>query len=214
MTREIQILLVEDDPVWRTMLTKFINNEENLQVTHTAGTKEEALSFCACNKFDIVLMDINLTHSNLDGIQAILELSLTENQAKIIALTSLEDEKVIIDTFTAGAIHYVSKHDFRKIPDTIRGVMASRSPQEIILNEYLRLKKDEQYGKLTAAEQQIVALSEKGAGRAQIKDKLGKSEGTLKNQITSILHKFKARTMKDAVRTIKSRGLSHKDFER
>ncbi|WP_218092807.1 response regulator transcription factor [Paenibacillus solanacearum] len=211
---EITILLVEDDPVWRTMLTRFLNNEPDLQVLQSVETKEDALAFCSNNKVDIVLMDINLTDNNLDGIQATLELSLKRSSAKVIALTSLDNEKVIIDTYTAGAIQYVSKSDFRKIPDVIRGVLHSTSPQEILVKEFLRLKEAEQYSKLTAAEKEIVVLSEEGIGRSQLIDKLGKSEGTLKNQITSILRKFKASSMKEVIRTIKSRGLSDKELDR
>jgi two-component system response regulator DevR len=209
-----KILLVEDDPVWRTMLTRFINNEQDLDVVHAIGTKEEAISFCSRNKIDIVLMDINLTDNNLDGIQATLELSLMKIEVKIIALTSLDDKNVIIDTYTAGAMHYVSKSDFRKIPDVIRDALKTNSPQEILVKEYLRLKESEQYNKLTAAEKEIVSLSEAGIGRAQIKDKLSKSEGTLKNQIASILRKFKVKSMKEVDKKIKSRGLSDQELDR
>ncbi len=207
-------MLVEDDPVWRAMLTRFINNEHDLHVDQYAVSKEETISYCRQNKVDVVLMDINLTDNNLDGIQATLELGLMGIDVKVIALTSLDDEKVIINAYTAGAIHYVNKSDFRIIPEVIRGVLKAASPQEILVKEYLRLKKAEQYNKLTAAEIEIVELNEKGYARELIKEKLGKSEGTIKNQIASILKKFKARSMKEVIRTIRSRGLSDKEFER
>ena len=207
MSTVTQILLVEDDPVWRTMLTRLLNQEQDFHVVQAVTTKEDAILYCSINNVDIVLMDINLTLDNLDGIQATLALSLMENRAKVIALTSLDDEEVIIDMYTAGAIHYVSKSDFRSIPDTIRSVMRTSSPQEILIKEYIRLKEAEQFNRLTSAEKEIVVLSEEGNGRAQIKDKLGKSESTLKNQITNILKKFNASSLKEVVRAIKGRGL-------
>ena len=209
----IRIVLVEDDPVWRTMLTDFMNNESDLHVVKAVETKDEAIHYCKHNKHDIVLMDINLTHNNLDGIQAILELNLIGTEAKVIALTSLSDEKVIIETYTAGAIQYISKNDFRILPETIRRAMNSTSPQEILAREYMRLREAEQYNKLTAAEREIVTLSQEGATREQIKEKLNKSEGTLKNQITSILRKFGVRSMKEVDKKIKSRGLNAQEFE-
>jgi two-component system, NarL family, response regulator DevR len=207
LSKEISVLLVEDDPVWRTMLAKFINNEQDMHVIHSVESKEGALLYCSNYNVDVVLMDLNLTDHNLDGIQATLELNLNGNRAKVIALTSLDDEKVIIDAYTAGVIHYISKQDFRRIPDIIRGVLNATSPQEILVQEYIRLKQAEQYSKLTAAEREIVMLSADGQGRVQMKDKLGKSEGTLKNQITNILRKYKAKTMKEVIRSIKYRGL-------
>ncbi|MFC5703867.1 response regulator [Cohnella faecalis] len=210
---QIEILLVEDDPVWRVMLTRFINNEADLHVIHAVETKEAAVLYCADNDVDVVLMDINLSGNNLDGIQATLELSLSGSSAKVIALTSLNDESVILDAYTAGVLHYVSKGDFRKIPYVVREVMNSASSQEILVKEYKRLKEAEQYSKLTAAEKEIVMLCEAGNGRAFIMDALGKAEGTLKNQITSILRKFNVRSMKDAIRKIKSRGLDIRETD-
>lgn len=204
-----KLLLVEDDPVWRAMLTRFINNEPDLDVVHAVESKDEAITYCTRNKVDIVLMDINLSDDKLDGIQATLQLSLMQMETKVIALTSLDDENVILDAFTAGAIHYVKKSDFRKIPDIIRGVIQSISPQEILVKDYLRLKEAEQYNKLTAAEKEIILLGEAGHNRTFIANKLRKSESTLKNQVTSILRKFKAGSIKEVIRMIKRRGLGN-----
>lgn len=210
----ISILLVEDDPVWSAMLTQFINNEQDMQVVHAVASREGAIAYCSQHPVDLILMDLNLTGRNLDGIQAILELSLNGCPAKIIALTSLADEQVIIDAYTAGAVHYIGKSDFRRIPDTIRSLRHAASPQEVLVRDYIRLKQAEQYSRLTAAEREIVMLSAEGQGRAQMKDKLGKSEGTLKNQITNILRKYKAKTMREVIRKIKYRGLRVEEPDR
>lgn len=59
------------------MLAEFLNDQADLQVIATAATKDRAIAFCADNQVDVVLMDINLTGNNLDGIEATLELNLT-----------------------------------------------------------------------------------------------------------------------------------------
>lgn len=211
---KIQILIVEDDAVWRSMLSRFLNSESDLQVVHATDTKEGAIAFCTSSKVDVVLMDINLTAHQLDGLQATLELNLMGYEAKVIMLTSLDDERVILDAFTAGAIQYISKTDFRKLPETIREAVRSRSPQAILTREFLRLKESEQYNRLTAAEREIISLSEAGNGRQAIMKSLSKSEGTLKNQITSILRKFNSKSLKEVIRSIKSRGLTDRELER
>lgn len=204
---KIKILLVEDDPVWRTMLAHFINNEPDLHIIQAVETRADAIQFCTHNKVDVVLMDINLSQNNLDGIQATLELNMMEIDTKVIALTSLHDEKVILDAFTAGVVQYVCKSDFRKIPDIIRGLTNTISPQEILVKEYLRMKEVEQYSKLTPAEKEIVILYREGNGRTSVQDKLTKTESTLKNQTTQILKKFNVKTIKEVIKVIKSRGL-------
>lgn len=210
---EIQILIVEDDAVWRSMLARFLNSEPGFHVIHTTATKEEAVAFCTSRKVDVVLMDLNLTANHLDGLEATLELSLAGNEARVIALTSLADERTILDAFTAGALQYVNKTDFRLIPATIRETMRSGSPQSILVKEFLRLKESEQYNRLTLAEKEIISLSVAGNGRQAMMLSLHKSEGTLKNQITSILRKFNSKSLKDVVRAIKSRGLTDRELE-
>lgn len=214
MNDKIGILLVEDDPVWRTMLTKFLDQEPDMRVLAAAASKEEAIAFCANNKADVVLMDIHLAGGNSDGIEATLELSLMGCAAKIIALTTLNNEDVVIDAFTAGALQFISKSDFRTIPDVIRSVVRSPdTPQEILVKEFRRLKEFELYSRLTEAEREIVSLYEKGYTRSHILNVLGKSESTVKNQVTAILRKFNARSMKEVIHLIRSRGLSRKESE-
>lgn len=212
MSECLRIVLVEDDPVWRDMLTKFLNNEPDFNVVLATGYKEEAIAYCASTQVDVVLMDLNLTANHLDGIEAILELSLMDNRAKVIAVTSVAEDDAIIDAFTAGAIHYVRKSDFRRIPDTIREAVTADSPQETLVKEFIRMKEEEQYRKLTNAEREIVFLSEKGLSRVRMQEKLGKAESTLKNQITSILRKFHAKTLRDVVRSIRRRGLDDREI--
>ena len=215
MAKRIGVLIVEDDPVWRMMLTRFINFEPDLHVLQAVATKEEAIAYCTRNTVDLVLMNINMSGRNLDGIEAILELNLMGIDAKIIALSSYNHEQIILDAFTAGAMHYVSKTEYRKIPEFIRLIYHSskNSPQEVLLKEFRRLKEEKLYNQLTDAEKEIVMLYEKGHNRAEILRRLGKSESTVKNQINSILRKFNANSMKEVIRVIKNRGLHRKELD-
>ncbi len=203
----VQILLIEDDPVWREMLARLLEPEPGMQLVQTAATKEEALSYCAAHQPDVILMDMNLGGEQLDGIQATLELSRLHPATKIIVLTSFDDQEIVLAAFTAGAVQFINKSRFRQLAAIIRESVQANSPQDILMREFWRMKEAELYHRLTAAEKEIVALSEGGAGRAQIMKALGKSEGTLKNQISNILRKFQASSLKEVIRKIKSRGL-------
>ncbi len=183
-----------------------------MRVVQAVQSKDEAIAYCTDHPVDVVLMDIHLAPNQLDGIEATLELSLMRADTKVIALTSIDEERVILDTFTAGAVHYVRKSDFRKIPAVVREVMQANSPQSILVKEFIRLKETEQINRLTAAEKEIISLNEEGYGRITMAEKLGKSESTLKNQITAIIRKFQAKSIKEVVRIIKSRGLKNREF--
>ncbi|WP_032947731.1 response regulator, partial [Citrobacter freundii] len=90
----IKVFLVEDDPVWRKGLVDYLNKEADLTVVGEAGTKAEATERFLAAEADVVLMDINLTENNLDGIETAMELIALEADCKIIMLTSLTAEDV------------------------------------------------------------------------------------------------------------------------
>lgn len=203
----IRVLLVEDDPVWREMLAQLVGDEPDFAVVHACCSREDALTYLSRNAVDIVLMDVNLGDEPQGGIAATLELNKMNTGTKVIVLTSYDDERVIMDAFTAGAIEFANKSDFRQIPDKIRSIAHRTSPQELLVKAFTRMKEEEQLQKLTAAEKEIIQLVQAGLGRGAIKDQLVKTDSTLKNQVTNILKKFDAKNVKEVIATIKSRGL-------
>ena len=61
-----KILLVEDDEITRVFVKKCLSNLYNLE---TVKTGEQAIKVLTQNKFDLILMDINLG-TDMDGINA------------------------------------------------------------------------------------------------------------------------------------------------
>ncbi|RKP55002.1 DNA-binding response regulator [Cohnella endophytica] len=202
----IKVFLVEDDPDWIKAITAFLNKEEDLLVIGSATSAEEAIRLTHTLSFDVVLMDIQLTDKGLDGIYAAVEM-LEIRPAKIIMLTSLTDEHVITQAFTAGAIHYLDKTRFMELPHMIRSAHHHSAAMEVLLKELSRLKREEQLKQLTEAEREVFELIEEGYTQAQIERKLYKAESTLKNQVNKILKKFGAKSSKEAVEIVKRKGL-------
>ncbi len=105
----VSLLLVEDDPVSRTIVEKFIHNR-GWQITHAQDGKE-ALEFFKSHRFDAVLMDIQLP--TLDGFQVTALFRALESasgqRTPIIALTAhalAGDREKCLD---AGMDAYLSK---------------------------------------------------------------------------------------------------------
>lgn len=203
---KIKVAIVEDDPVWLSSMVFFINNEPDLKVIATASNKQAAVEMAREHDMDIILMDINLTENNIDGIYAAAEISQFK-QVKTIMLTSLESEEVITNSFTAGAINYVSKKNYADIPGAIRSIYNKTSPMEVLLKEFSRLKEEEQLSCLSNAEKEILDLVEKGYSQSKISSILYKSPGTLKSQINKILKKMGVTSCKDAIKKIRSKGI-------
>ncbi|MFC8684638.1 response regulator [Brevibacillus porteri] len=199
----IRVFLVEDDPVWRKGLIDFLNKEPDLTVVGEAGFKAEAIERFLPAKADVVLMDINLTENNLDGIETAIEFMALQADSKIIMLTSLTDEAVIVESFSAGAVNYISKSSFKEIPDAIRAAHNSQSAihptaAAALRNEFLRLKNDENQKLLSPAERDILQLIHQGQTQTQIEQSLHITKRTIKNHINRILKKMGVKTSKEA----------------
>lgn len=199
----IKVFLVEDDPVWRKGLVDYLNKENGITVTGEAGTKEEAIAKYSPADVDVVLMDINLTENNLDGIETALAFIGLSPDCKIIMLTSLTDEDVIVESFSAGAVNYISKSSFKEIPDAIRAAHLRQSAihptaAAALRNEFLRLKNEENQKLLSPAEKEILQLIHQGQTQTQIEQALHITKRTIKNHINRILKKMGVKTSKEA----------------
>jgi NarL family two-component system response regulator LiaR len=208
----IRIAIVEDDPDWIKAMTAYLNQEDDFTVVGAAANRREAAKLAETLDFDVVLMDICLGEGKADGIYAAMDM-LDVREMKVIMLTSLEDEETIRQSFTAGAIQYVVKTDYRSLPETIRSVCRSPRPMEVLLNEFARLKREEQLKPLTPAEREVFEMLEQGYSHSQIGQKLFKAESTLKNQINKMLKKLGVKSSKEAVEKVRRKGLAARPVE-
>ena len=203
---QIKVIIVDDDPQWLKVIVNFLSRDEKIVVVGTSTTREESLELARSIDFDIVLMDINLSENCYDGIEAAISINEMK-KCKIIMLTSLECEELIKNSYIAGAVHYISKLNFKEIPNVIRSVSQRQTPFEIVLKDYHRLKREEQLKALTTAEREIFDLVEQGLSQAEITDRLNKTERTVKNQVNKLLKKLGASSCKQAVLKVMRKGL-------
>lgn len=203
---KINVAIIEDDLGWLKSMTSFLNKENDMLVTGTATNREDAVNLARTTLFDVIIMDINLNENKRDGILAAAEI-LQLVKVKIIMLTSLREDEIVLESFTAGAVNFISKEKYLEIPNAIRIAYNNDSPMEVLLNEFLKLKKNEQLKNLTQSEKQVYDLLEKGYTKSRIETELYKSANTIKSQIKQILKKLGVTSSKEAVMKVKSRGL-------
>lgn len=188
---KIQLLLVEDDPVWMNGIIDYLEEEEDLTVQQKAFTKEEALK-CDYSNVDVALLDVNLTKGgDLGGLEIAKHLK-ESGIDKIIMLTSWEDPAIILEAFDNGAMNFISKSSYEEIPDVIRETYIDKiniRPDifNIIRNE---LKNERVTRILTPSELDVYKLKEKGLSRNEMAEKLLKSVETIKKQLQNIKKKL------------------------
>lgn len=192
--KNIKVVLVEDDPFWQKNIAKYIKKEtDNIDVVDVVVCKEEMLEVLKKEpEIDVVLIDINLTRANLDGIE-IIEI-LSNQGIKTIALTSIVDEEVIINSFESGAINYINKSSIFDIISAIQEAVEGRNRIHSDASQALlsKIKEEKKIRLLTSSEQEIYNLQQKGYSRKKIAETLFKSVETVKKQIQSIKKKLNA----------------------
>jgi NarL family two-component system response regulator LiaR len=206
--KKIRVAIVEDDPDWLKAMVSFLKKNDDIVVVGTAVSRETSVELVKNVEADVMLMDINLNGNECDGIYACLDI-LEVRKMKIIMLTSLKNENIIRDAFTAGAVNYITKENYADIPLFIRNCYNDSSPIEIMLKEFRKMKKEEQLRNLSQSEREVFNLMEKGYNYAEIEKKLFKTHNTLRTQIKSILRKMKVSSGKEAILKVNSNGLKY-----
>lgn len=106
------LLLVEDDDndviITKRKIAKSAIKIDQLMV---AGTLEESRVLVSHNKFDIVLLDLNLPDSS--GINTLIEFKKFYNGITIV-LTSIDDEMVGVEAIKSGADDYLVKSNLNE----------------------------------------------------------------------------------------------------
>lgn len=198
---KICVVLVEDEPAWIKIIRDFLNVDEDILLVGVTTNKEDAVALVKDIKVDVILMDINLSGNKTDGIQAAVEIREFCN-AKIIMLTAFNESEVIIDSFVAGAVNYLNKDNIGRITELIKEVSKEKTPLEILLQDYHRLKRKEFLAVLSSAELEIFTLLEQGLTQREIASRLLKSTDTIKIQVTSILKKLNVHSVKEAIKKV------------
>jgi two-component system, NarL family, response regulator DevR len=189
MDDKIRVMLVEDDSFWRERLFADLNKETDIEIVKAAATKREALEEAGILDIDVVLMDINLTENQLDGLETTKELMIaTKSQVKIIMLTSLTEKEIIVKAFQNGAVNYINKSSF---PDIVRAIREAYADQASIHPDAaLAMREEIRLMQLSPSEREIHDLKERGYSRTEISKLLNKSLNTIKTQIRSVRNKL------------------------
>lgn len=177
MVSKIKVLIVEDDEDFAYLIKKHIERDEAIEFAGIAGNPEEAVRL-ACERLpDIVLMDLNLSISDLDGIEVSKDIRI-QTGAKIIILTSMESSQVVEHAVKKSfASDYLFKSQFSILCDTIRQVAMGITPHQILIRKLI-------LEDLSEAEKGVLdTICGRGVG-------IRSSNKTISNQKTSILKKL------------------------
>ena len=100
-----KLLIVDDEPDVREFAKSFFK-KRNIDVL-TASGGLQALEMIAQENPDLVLLDVRM--EEMSGIEVLRELRTRNNYGKVIMVTGVEDDEVIIEANQLGVIGYIHK---------------------------------------------------------------------------------------------------------
>lgn len=203
---EINIVIVDDHPLFREGLRNVVEAEDDMTVKGEALSGDEGLALIKKEEPDVVLLDINLPRMN--GIQVTRQILSERLDVAVVLLTAYDDVEQVLHAFRAGAMAYCSKDvEAGKLVDVIRQVargfyvVGDQVYDKEGLESWLERGVEtvrrphlegevEAYTPLSPREMEILQHVTRGLSNKEIAVKLGISHQTVKNHMTSILHKL------------------------
>jgi len=204
---KIKILIVDDHPMMREALQTAFEGEDDLEMIGEAPDAIKALKMLETLNPDVIMMDMLLPGmSGLEAIEKIIEIN---SQAKILVLSSMEDEDRIMSAIQAGALGYFPKtaprtyllEAIRKVADGIPYM-----PAGITLKLFQGLRRVKTAAlingsqmSLTSRQQEILSLLSEARSDVEIARLLHLEESTVRAHVHHILRRLELKNRTQAV---------------
>jgi DNA-binding NarL/FixJ family response regulator len=204
MAYRIQILLVDDHLIARVGLRSLLETQSDMLVVAEASSGE-----VACQRFeecapDVVLMDLRMP--GMSGVETTTAIRAKHPEARVIVLTTFDNDEDIYRALQAGAAGYLLKNvESERLVETIRAVHAGqyRLPMDVATRLAQRMAAPE----LSPRERQVIELIVKGRSNKEIGADLGVAENTVKNHVKVVLEKLGVQDRVQATTRAIQRGI-------
>ncbi|MFQ5434288.1 MAG: response regulator [Anaerolineae bacterium] len=204
---EIQVMIVDDHPVFRQGLRDVLETNPSMKVVGEAADGEVAIEIAMEKNPEVILMDINLP--TINGLQVTRKIRAQLPDIRVIMITGYDDAEQVFHAIRAGASAYCPKDITPEaLINIIRAVrdgnyyVDEKTMNYDELMQWVEQKigrfagplisdSDELFVPLSPREMEILEHVTRGLSNKEIAYKLGISHQTVKNHMTAILRKLR-----------------------
>jgi DNA-binding NarL/FixJ family response regulator len=203
-----RVLIADDDDLMRVGLIELLSGEPEIEVVGEASTGRQAVERARRLDPDVVLMDVRMP--DLDGIGAARELTRATPDAKVLILTTFEQDDYIFGALRAGASGFLLK---RTRPEELIAAVRTIAGGDSLLSPSVTrrvidrmaqqpspdLSDQAKLDELTPREKEVLDLLARGMSNREIAAALVVEESTIRSHVKRILMKLNLRDRVQAV---------------
>lgn len=189
MLATLRVAIVEDQPLFRTMLAHTIEQSAGFAVTASVGGTAEATRLLLPGVADVVILDIDLPDGN--GIALGVRLRRTQPDLGILLLSAHDAMDLLLDLpeDVAHGWCYLSKTSSTS-EDVLLGALRKAAAGETVLDPALLAKAHPRAGtsvaQLTDRQYGVLRLLAEGLSNAGIGERLGITEKSVQNHVNAM----------------------------
>lgn len=205
--KKITVSIAEDNPFELKLMLNKIAAYPELEMVFFATNGEDFLDKYSTNPTDIILMDIEMPL--MDGIKTTELVKSQFSDAKILIITTFDDDEKIFNAILAGASGYLLKDEQANIiAQSINNIMEGGAAMSagIALKALHHIKENYKAPEkmapnlLTKRELELLTAVKDGYVYKQIADMFFISEGTVRKHIDNIYRKMQVNNKMSAVK--------------
>jgi DNA-binding NarL/FixJ family response regulator len=210
----IRVLIADDENLIRHGLRRLLELADDLEIVGEAADGEQVLAALQSVAVDVIALDVRMPR--MGGLQVLDALKLRAERPACLVLTTFDDPELLIDAASRGAQGFISKDiSLEELVAAIRAVAAGANWFQPALTSSLRQsfechrngEREPATETLTEREREVLRLMVGGLTNRQIAETLKTAEGTVKNQVSSILAKMSVKDRTLAVLTAIESGI-------
>ena len=185
-----RVMMVEDEPLFRDLLTRTLTNEPGLQVVGIAEDGEAAIKLFKEVSPDVVLMDIELP-GEIDGIDAALKIKEESPLTGIVILSVHSDRRYVasLPLENGRGWAYLLKQTVPDLAMVVRAIEGTKAGMLVLdpsIVRNLRPREGSRFARLTARQQEVLELMSQGYNNAAVAERLELSEKSVETYINVI----------------------------
>lgn len=205
MDGKIKIVIADDQELIRESLKIVLSANPDMEVTDTVADGREVIRSVRACRPDVILMDVRMPE--MDGVSCTRIIKENYPQIKIIILTTFDDDEYVYNALKYGASGYLLKGvSMAELSSAIRTVHSGKAMinpdvavkvvrlfSQMAQSNYGIRVDSRMVGEIGKTEWKVIQQVGYGRSNKEIAAALNLSEGTVRNNLSSILSKLELR---------------------